>query len=161
MEIRTTSIALGLVLAALSVAPAWADEDEATVETGGPSKTEYAIPLQSARQEAAGGAKDSAESDSGKAPLFGVGVEADDEQESSSDDSGDSAAPKKKAEAKKRVGKTSEAAAAQAPSVLPTAVPASAPSGDAGTSATIGGLAVAVLLLGAVLGSIARRRRAQ
>ena len=156
-----------LLLFLALASPALAQDDTATVETGGPPTTEYAIPLQSARQDAAGGSK-SSDSKKHKTPLFGVGVHApaagqDEQSTTTAPAPAASSAPQPRAKHHRaRVEKRQrqkQRHKARAAVVLPTAVPACAPADGPGTSATIGGLAIAVLLLGAVLGSIARRRR--
>lgn len=154
---RAAGLALGI--AALVPAVALADENTATVETGGPSSTEYAIPLDTARKDAAGGDHKPSGQDDG-APLFGVGVKPD---SGSAAPAQAKATPKKHHRARKH-GKARKHAAAARPAdtiTLPTATPASSTHDDgAGTPATIGALTLSVLLLGFVLGSIARRRRA-
>lgn len=157
-----------LLLFLALASPALAQDDTATVETGGPPTTEYAIPLQSARQDAAGGSK-SSDSKKHKTPLFGVGVHApaagqDEQPTTTAPAPAATSAPKPRAKhhrarVEKRQRHKQRKKVRAAVAVLPTAVPASAPADGPGTSATIGGLAIAVLLLGAVLGSIARRRR--
>ncbi|MDX6666521.1 MAG: hypothetical protein QOG68_2727 [Solirubrobacteraceae bacterium] len=161
--IRITSATALSVLA--FCAPAFAD-NTATVETGGPGNTEYAIPLQSARQDAAGGSSKGAHKGQSKAPLFGVGVKSSQPAAGTATTTTPAAAttthskPRSKRSGHKRRTKASRHRKNRsAPVILPTAAPASAPAGNGSTSATIGGLAVAVLLLGGVLGSIARRRR--
>lgn len=126
-----------------------------TVDPGGPSSKEYAIPLESARQSAAGTGS-TAPRGPRTAPLFGVGIKAKSATKSASHrrstrsgsatDKGGSGTRRAKSDG-------------SAPSASAQLVRAGAPSGGFGSPATVGGLAVSVLLLGGVLGSIARRRR--
>lgn len=116
-----------------------------TIDPGGPSSKEYAIPLESARQNAAGTGS-TAPRGSRTAPLFGVGIKA---------------RSAKKTASHRRSKRSGSATANSGSRTVPDVkvVSASTPSGGFGTPAAVGGLAVSVLLLGGVLGSIARRRR--
>jgi hypothetical protein len=145
--------------------PAFAQEDTATVDQTGPPTAEYAIPLQTAREDAANGSDDKTSKSEKKTPLFGVGVKSAQStpapQPATTPAPQPATTPKAKKAVKRKVRhkRVVNAAGASKTVILPTALPASAPASGPGTSATIGGLAVAVLLLGGVLGSIARRRR--
>jgi len=160
---RPTTLLLFLALCT----PALAQEDTATVESGGPPNTEYAIPLQTARQDGADGSK-SSDAKKHKTPLFGVGVHAPPPSQPATTTTTTTPAAastpkprpaKRPAHPRKKHPRHVRVRVSKPVAVLPVAVPASASSDGPSTSATIGGLAVAILLLGGVLGSIARRRR--
>ena len=57
-------------------APAQNDPNGVHVDPNSPSGTEYDIPVERARREAQGTAKNGASRDSGSAPLFGAGIKA-------------------------------------------------------------------------------------
>jgi hypothetical protein len=125
------------------------------VDHNSPSGKEYAIPLESARRDAATGANGSGDlqaqtgdaTSSAPAPLFGQGI-------------GDS--PKA---SHRRSQPVSSNRSPSGGSTVDTAIAgthtvrATVPSGDAKSTLTIGALALSVLLLGGVIGSIARRRQ--
>jgi hypothetical protein len=155
-----------IVLAASSLALAAPGDRAAAqvfVDPGSPSGKEYAIPLEEARREAASGGSDlKVAPGSRSAPLFGEGVGdgASDGGGSGSDDGSGGAA--KSDGGAQRSGSsgasgTSGGKVAQALESTHT-VGAAVPQGGLGSTATIGAVALSVLLLGAVLGSIARRR---
>lgn len=142
------------ILAVLAVVPAAPAAAQVHVDPGSPSGKEYAIPLESARQNAAGnsgtvlpGAGTSSAASGTSAPLFGEGV-------------GDKP---KGARGRSQRGTRSGIGAGGGSSVdnaIAGAQPvrATIPSGGPKSTLTIAALALSVLLLGGVLGSIARRR---
>jgi hypothetical protein len=149
-----------LALCALAViAPAAvAADDEIFVDPGSPSGKEYALPVDSARKQAAGGTQ-GAKDRTSTTPLFGEGVDA--------------ATPKagtgkaSAAGAKAGAGDAGGGSAGAPPARVATAAPrtlkaqAAAPDGGIGTAAIIGGVSAGVLLLGAVIGVLLRRRAAR
>jgi hypothetical protein len=148
-----------LILAATAsvCAPASAHA-QVFVDPGSPSGKEYAIPLESARRSAAGthhGEKDVAQGER-TAPLFGEGI-------------GDPAAPAEQDDGQPQASATSEQRSTREGTrprgpverALRSTSPVSAtvPSGGVGGAVAIGAVAFSVLMLGAVIGSIGRRRR--
>jgi hypothetical protein len=146
----------------LAMPVAQAAEPGVFVDPSSPPGKEYAIPLDTARREAAGDAARTAAPADGApaAPLFGVGITVEHRRPVKTTKPG---SPGRSARAP-----------AQGTSAAPTAgrrkgisVPApqtsvrraGTPSGGISTAATVGGLAASVLLLGGVFGSIARRYR--
>ncbi len=150
-------IALAAVLVLAGPAQA---QNGVTVDPGSPTGKEYAIPLDAARRDAAPGG-DGRRPLAGRqrdAPLFGEGV---------GDDGAGSEAAAEKAVASHEpdaVAPPSKARRRPAPPsrAAPRSPPSSArprPCPRAGSSPlTIVAVALSVLLLGAVIGSIARRR---
>jgi hypothetical protein len=140
-----------LFAALLPAAPAVA---QVHVDPGSPSGKEYAIPLEQARNNASGnsgvgsGTNTSTSSEAAAAPLFGEGIDH-------------------KSNPPKGVGKRGQKSTTDgtAPATVGSAIAgtqpvrATVPSGGAKSTLTIGALALSVLLLGGVLGSIARRRQ--
>jgi hypothetical protein len=134
------------------------------VDPGSPSAKEYAIPLEDARREASGGSDDPVVQGERSAPIFGEGVGDDsspgsgaggttDEPSSSGGNTGGgSDRPGDSGSGSQKSGQAATAVAATRP------VGATIPQGGLGSTATIGALALSVLLLGGVIGSIARRR---
>jgi cobalamin biosynthesis Mg chelatase CobN len=136
-----------------------------TVDAPGssPADKEYALPLEQARREATGQdtsvtPSDSSPASSGvqAAPLFGEGVVA-------SAHEGDRAASTAGAASGRVARQQQSSASSGSPSSVNSvltgtrAVTAVSPGGSS-SFLTIGGVSLAVLLLGGVLGSIARRR---
>jgi hypothetical protein len=153
---RRRLISAAAVLALVPAAPVHA-QTGVHVDAGSPSDKEYAIPLDSARRDAASGGNGDLGSSPGTsgsapAPLFGEGV---------GNASGDS--PKGTGRRGQR-SSTSGDGASSGPTVNDAItgtqpVRATVPAGGAKSTLTIGALALSVLLLGGVLGSIARRRQ--
>jgi hypothetical protein len=135
------------------------------IDPGSPSGKEYEIPLETARREATAGhgELDSVEQGSRTAPLFGEGIGDDD------DSSGDGGGGKKdnggsgggKSSGDPQDSTSSETGGDTVGDAISgtRALQATVPEGGTGSALTIGALAVSVLLLGGVLGSIARRRQ--
>jgi hypothetical protein len=136
------------------------------VDPGSPTGKEYGIPLEDARREAQGdnGQLDSVEQGSRTAPLFGEGVgDSSSSSSSSSSDggSGNSGGGNNKSGAGKDSSSGSGDASGETVGTAfsgTRALQATVPDGGTSSTLTIGALAISVLLLGAVLGSIARRR---
>lgn len=140
------------------------------VDPGSPTGKEYGIPLQTARREAQSqseGKLDSADSGSSSAPLFGEGVGDTSSPSSGSNggsgDSGGGGGGKSNGKSGDSSGSGGSGAATDVETVGKAfsgtrALQATVPDGGTSSTLTIGALAISVLLLGAVLGSIARRR---
>lgn len=147
-HLLTCLFALALVA---FVAPAQAQDPQ--VDPGSPAGTEYQLPIERARDEA-GGTSDapsgSRGSTGGEAPLFGAGVERETETPSKKDTkSGTDSDPATVTGVKPDAGTaTPETVRAQAP----------APDGSGSGLVAIAGGAAGVLILGALAGSVWRRR---
>lgn len=152
---RLIPLAAVLAVALTFAAPAGARSGAVTVDPDSPSGKEYAIPLESARRAATKGTDDgpgSASQGQRSAPLFGEGV-------GGAPAGGGSKPGSSHAQLPQRTSRRSAAGAAGRDAVAGARpVRATVPAGGAGSVLTIGAVAVSVLLLGAVLGSIARRR---
>jgi hypothetical protein len=156
MPTRSSPIILGLAAGLLLAGASPAGAQNGITFDNGPSSKEYAIPLTSARSDAAAGASTHhGASSSTSAPLFGVGVHAKRPAPAHS-------------RARHRTRHGHRAPFNSAPSgVSGSSGPPSAPrvrltastSGGLSSAATVGGLGLSVLLIGGVLGSVARRRR--
>jgi hypothetical protein len=157
---RRTLLALALALACTVGGPATPAiaQSGVTVDPGSPSGKEYAIPLTSARRDAAAGGKTSTTPKSGSkasSPLFGEGV---------GDPAGSSSGSKprgngpSKGQRKSRTRSTPRAPGSNVVDRAVRPVAASVPNGGSGSTLTIAAVALSVLLLGGVIGSIARRR---
>jgi hypothetical protein len=129
------------------------------IDPGSPSGKEYAIPLESARRDAAG-TKGDVQQGERSAPLFGAGV-------GDSDDNGSGGTPESsgghKQKSSRGPGSTTSAGSGDGGTVNDAIrstqpVRATVPQGGLGSSASIAAVALSVLLLGGVIGSIARRR---
>ena len=147
------------MLCALAVAApaAVAAEDEIFVDPGSPSAKEYALPIESAREQAASEGRGTS-AGTKEAPLFGEGVGADGAGGGGSDaggSGGDGAAAK-------RDGRTARSQAAESDGGTPATARAQAasPDGGMGTIAILGAGA-GVLLLGGAIGLVLRRRAAR
>jgi hypothetical protein len=150
---RRRLIAAAAVVAAVPAAPAGA---QVHVDHDSPTGKEYAIPLESARREASSGANGSTDiqsqtgdaTTSAPAPLFGQGI-------------GDSPKASHRGGQPTSRGKRSTSGGATVDTAIAGThtVRATVPGGDAKSTLTIGALALSVLLLGGVIGSIARRRQ--
>jgi len=160
----------------LLLAPgAWAQggSDDPMVDPESPAGTEYELPIDRAREEARGGSGGSSGS-AGEAPLFGEGVD-----DKSSGSGAQQAAGGKPGLAGKpgsggregSDGRSGSNGAADTPATssaeqtglgtsAPEAVRAQAPAPDGGSGSVfaIGGIAAAVLLIGALAGVALRRR---
>jgi hypothetical protein len=148
-----------LALCALAViAPAAvAADDEIFVDPDSPSGKEYALPVDSARKQAAGaaqGAKDA----TAPTPLFGEGVEAAGSKATTRTSKASGAGAKAGSDdgATAAAGASTARARTAAPKTLKAQ--AAAPDGGIGVAAVIGGVSVGVLLLGAAIGVLLRRR---
>ena len=130
------------------------------VDPGSPSGKEYAIPLEEARREASTGGGDfPVEQGERSAPLFGEGVGEPSSPGGSSRDGGDN----RPGSGGDRQGSAEDDEARGGGSVdealrNTNTVGATVPQGGLGSTATIAIVALSVLLLGGVIGSIARRR---
>jgi hypothetical protein len=149
-------------LAAIMPAAA-AAKDEIFVDPGSPSAKEYALPVDSARRQAAGTAGKGTASGQ-PAPLFGEGVAAESPRRSgagsgASNRSG-SGSGHGAADAAPARGARSPGAASAGPDAGPLRATAAAPDGGLGALAIVGGVGVAVLLAGAGIGLLLRRRAA-
>lgn len=135
-----------------------AQDDEIFVDPGSPSGKEYALPVESARQQAAKGAQDRSSS-AQPAPLFGEGVD-----EASAGEQGGGAASGGGGTG--RGGGATDDADGGAPSAQGAArtatlqAQAAAPDGGIGLAAVIG-VGAGVLALGGAIGVLLRRRSAR
>ncbi len=136
-----------------------AQDDEIFVDPGSPSGKEYALPVESARQQAA---KDAPERSSSAqpAPLFGEGVDA-----GSTDGAGGAAPGADEGDGASGGGFNADADAGtpSAQGAARTATlkaQAAAPDGGIGLAAVIG-VGAGVLLLGGAIGVLLRRRAAR
>jgi hypothetical protein len=148
MTTRRTVRILAATAAVLgaSAAPAPA---QVFVDPGSPSGKEYAIPLESARRNAAneGGDKSAPVAQGERsAPLFGAGI-GDDRPSASGND------PQQPTR-----GRSGGGVERALQVTNPVGVGAAPPTGGLSAPLTIGAVALSALLLGAVIGSIARRR---
>lgn len=158
---RRTLMSLLLIVAAAAPASA---QTGVVVDPDSPPGKEYAIPLESVREGAApsGPQSDGAAT---KAPLFGVGV-GDDEPVVRADSSPQPDGGGTTQRATRRPGSATGAgdgsAAAEGSESQSVRggrpVAAAVPEGGTGSTLTIAAVALSVLLLGGVIGSIARRR---
>jgi hypothetical protein len=127
------------------------------VDPGSPSGKEYAIPLESARRNAAHEGDDKSTpvaQGERSAPLFGAGL--GDEPPADRDGDRPSASG---SEPQRQTRDGSGGRVERALQVTnPVGVGAAPPTGGLDASLTIGAVALSALLLGAVIGSIARRR---
>lgn len=145
MTLRRTLILLSLAVA-LPVTPA-AAQSGVVIDDDSPTGKEYAIPLEAARRDAAGQTSGGTPGSASTAPLFGEGV-----GDSGKDAKGGSR-PKASGGASQQSSHT-ESATVQAGRTAAATVP----EGGIGSTLTIVAVALSVLLLGGVIGSIARRR---
>jgi hypothetical protein len=152
MTPRRTLVLLAVSAGALGApaTPAFA-QSGVIIDDDSPTGKEYAIPLESARRDAAGQSGSSSGSGS-SAPLFGAGV-------------GDSETDSTKARSRpKSSGKNAQKTTRQGDTTASVqtgrTAAATVPEGGLGSLVTIIAVAASVLLLGAVIGSIARRRSA-
>lgn len=152
-----------LTAATLSLAsPAAPSFAQVTIDPGSPTAKEYGIPLEDARRDAESGGDSDAPVAQGdrSAALFGEGV--GDEPASSAESSAPSNVQENErdeSEGSKPSG-TEESPSRGGDVFAGTGRPVSAtvPQGGFDSALTIGALALSVLLLGGVIGSIARRR---
>jgi hypothetical protein len=143
---------------ALTAPVAAAQDDEIFVDPGSPSGKEYALPVESARRQAAKDAREHASS-ARPAPLFGEGVEAGSTAGQAGSASGGGAAIGGGGAAGDADGGTPGAPGTGAgPSTLKAQ--AAAADGGMGPAAVIG-VGAGVLLLGGALGVLLRRRAAR
>lgn len=167
MARRTVTALLALSLCAGLPAASASAQNGVTFDSDSPTGKEYAVPLTSAREEASSGRDDApAPSSSGtgttsSAPLFGEGI-GDDASGRSSDSPKSSGGGKSQASTRRSDdelaarGKGSSQVDRALDSTRPVA--ATVPQGGVGSTLTILAVAVSVLLLGGVIGSVARRR---
>ena len=150
-----------LICALAFLAPAAvAQDDEIFVDPGSPSGKEYALPVESARQQAA---KDAPErpSSAQPAPLFGQGVDAGSPDGEVGAASG--TADAKRAGSGTGAGNDADAGTSSAQGAARTATlkaQAAAPDGGIGLAAVIG-VGAGVLALGGAIGVLLRRRAAR
>ena len=155
-----------IVLAASGVALAAPLDPAAAqvfVDPGSPSGKEYAIPLEEARREASTGGGDfPVEQGERSAPLFGEGVGEESAGAGDGANRGGDGTPPASGGEKQRgsagQGGGSDGGGVEQALRGTNTVGAAVPQGGAGSAATIGIVALSVLLLGGVIGSIARRR---
>ena len=150
---------------AVTATAATAAEDEIFVDPGSPSGKEYALPIDSARQQAAAEARGGKTSGTKQTPLFGEGVDDRSASNSGSDAGGGSAddgaaAPAGAGKANKASTTRSPGTAADGGTPITARAQAASPEGGLGTIAIIGAGA-GVLLLGGAIGLLLRRRAAR
>ncbi len=144
--------------ALLAPAAAAAAQDEIFVDPGSPSGKEYALPIDSARRQAA---RDAGSTSSKKAPLFGEGVDTRDAGSAAGGGGGSDAGGSSGDGAAPRGGKAGTPRSdADGGSPVTTRAQAASPDGGLGTVAFVGAGA-AVLLLGGAIGLMLRRRSAR
>lgn len=149
-------VALSVSALGVPVAPAGA---QVVLDPGSPTGKEYQIPLESARRDASG--QSGTPSDGSRtAPLFGEGVG---DSSSSGSGAGDDGRPQSSGSDGQRGTKHPSDASSgngQVVDAIRATRPAGAtvPQGGFSSAATIAAVALSVLLLGGVIGSIARRR---
>jgi len=142
---------------ALTAPAAVAAEDEIFVDPGSPSGKEYALPIDSARKQAAADAR-STSSRSKAAPLFGEGVGDRDAGGGGSDAGGGGRNGAAASASEDAAG--SQRADADGGTPVTARAQAANPDGGTGTLAIIGAGA-GVLLLGGAIGLTLRRRAAR
>ncbi len=154
---RRTLITLAVAAVGLPAGSASA-QDGVVVDPSSPSGKEYAIPLDAARRDAAPGGQNSG-GDSQSAPLFGEGV-GDTQAESSTPAGTKPTSDDEKSQRRsRRLGTATPEVSTAEPTLRPSRpVAAALPDGDASSTLTVAAVALSVLLLGGVIGSIARRR---
>jgi len=172
---RLIPLAAAILVAAMPAASASAQGSGVTIDPDSPTGKEYAIPFETARRNATegGGAElGTPQQGARSAPLFGEGV--GDEigatsggagpkgatKDSRSGDSSTPAGPGAGGRSKSNRAEPDPGGEMQDAIAGTQAVRATIPDGGIGSAATIGAVALSVLLLGGVLGSIARRRNA-
>lgn len=140
---------------ALTAPAAVAQDDEIFVDPGSPSGKEYALPVESARKQAARDAQQRSSS-AQPAPLFGEGVD-----DRATADAGGSGSSSGSGSAKGGGGGSTDAdGGTPAASAATLKAQAAAPDGGIGVAAVIGAGA-GVLLLGGAIGVLLRRRSAR
>lgn len=156
--------ALLLLLIALALpAPAAAQEDGIVVDPDSPTGKEYALPLESARQKAAGG-KGTATPGEQEAPLFGEGIEEAGETAAAggtsggSGNSGGGSGAGSPGSGRNGVGEEASSTGSPPEAVRRATSNPGAPDGGAGTALMTALGAAAVLGAGAGAGLLARRR---
>ena len=150
------------MLCAMAVfVPAAAAEDEIFVDPGSPSGKEYALPIDSARRQAAREAERGTAGRTQRPPLFGEGVDvapsgsARGGQGAGAGGGGGGGSTASGRSARELREQRSEPAEAGTPALQ---AQAGTPDGGVGALAIIGGASVAVLLLGGGIGLLLRRR---
>lgn len=144
-----------VIAAALAASPAAPAAAQVFVDPGSPSGKEYEIPLENARQEAATGNSDApVQLGDRSAPLFGEGVGDDNGGGNTAGSGGLETKGQEQGGSGDRGDKESSGSfgAASQP------ISATVPQGGFDSIVTIGAVALSVLFLGSVIGSIARRR---
>jgi hypothetical protein len=160
---RLVALAATVLLAATGSARA-----QVTIDPDSPSAKEYAIPLENERRQADPGRAPGAGVTQGErsSPLFGEGIEPPDRSQGAAER--DAGAAERDGGARRSGGGSdtsgrdregSAKESSRAPDIVraATANPG-APDGGLGTPAVIGGVALAVLLLGGLAGVLVRRR---
>ncbi|MCA1569087.1 MAG: hypothetical protein LC798_01955 [Chloroflexi bacterium] len=155
---------LMLCALALTAPAAAAAEDEVFVDPGSPSGKEYALPVDSARKQAAGDARNKS-SNSQATPLFGEGVDRDAGSAGGGSGSGESDAGGGSGRGGASGDGGGEASSPQRAdpeggTPVTARAQAASPDGGSGTIAIIGAGA-GVLLLGGAIGLVLRRRAAR
>ena len=147
-----------LLLSALALmAPAAvAQDDEIFVDPGSPSGKEYALPVESARKQAAKDAQGSSSS-AQPAPLFGEGVDDRSTADAGGAGSGSGSGSGSGAAKGSRGGTDDADGGTPATSAATLKAQAAAPDGGIGLAAVIG-VGAGVLLLGGAIGVLLRRR---
>lgn len=146
-----------VILLALPSA-AFGDDGQATVDPNSPAGAQYAIPIQTARDQAGDNKKDGSD-----ASLFGAGVQKDTTTTEAApaaaapSSDGTKAKPAAKPAAAPAAGATAQAPAALALDNGKLASDSTSSGGSSGMLALLGGAAV-VLLLGSAIGVFLRRR---
>ncbi len=126
------------------------------IDPGSPSSKEYGIPLEDARRNASGsGSELKVEQGARSAPLFGEGV--GDGAAATGGGGNGKPGPSKRSPQKDGGSSPGTVRGGQVGEAL-RSTNATVPQGGIGSTATIAALALSVLLLGGVIGSIARRR---
>lgn len=156
-----------VLTASLSLAfPAGSAEAQVFVDPGSPSDKEYGIPLEDQRCEASASCDENAPTAPGErsAPLFGEGIEPDDGNGGAGNGGGNgkndggSGSGSGSGDGREQREEGGTAGSLEDTLTPPQPVGATVPQGGFGSAVTIGAVALSVLLLGGVIGSIARRR---
>ena len=151
IALTAAGIALG------TTAPA---DAQVFVDPGSPSGKEYGIPLEDARREASEGGNDELVPQGERsAPIFGEGVGPDRPDTNGKQDAGDDDPSPRGSEGQGGDETVKDAGGGDVGSIDSSrTVVATVPQGGFSDTLTIGAVALSVLLLGGVIGSIARRR---
>ena len=152
-------LVLAVALLTFDAAAVSAQEDRVFIDPDSPAGTEYAIPLEQARREAAGGGPTNQGRAGNGQPLFGAGIAPPSEAKGESTAKGDSAIGDARAGAARKprtAGDDKKPRAGSNPGASTAAITAAAGDGNSEGLVTAG-IAAAVLALGLATGLAFRR----